>query len=135
MSLFAGKSVLRRSVALILATVLSSGCMTWRPVTGREAYLTARRPEHVRAALVSGATVDLYGPSTVGDQLVGYHRKGVEASRVSIPTSEVKRIDVRRVDGPRTAALIVATSVVVTLAAFVAVAIANYGFRLPVGGL
>jgi len=136
-SLFASHPVLRRSIALILAALLSTGCVTWRPVMGRESYVTAKRPEHVRAVLASGATVDLYSPTADAGRLLGYQRKGVEASRVSIPTREVARVEVREVDGKRTMALAVTGTVVVGIVALAAAAMSSirYGFSLPLGRL
>ena len=134
---FARHPGLRRSVAIILAALVPGACVTWRPVVGRESYVTARRPEHVRAVLAGDATVELYSPRAEAGQLLGYQRQGVEASRVSIPTRDVKRIEVRQIDGARTTALIVTVTVVGSIVALAAAAMSGlrYGFTLPLGRL
>ena len=104
MDFFARHSALRRSVALLLNAILCA-CASWQPVLGPQGYVTASRPEHVRAVFTSGAFVELYAPAVVGDQLTGCREKGNEASRISIPMQKVARVEVKRVDATRTSLL------------------------------
>jgi hypothetical protein len=133
--LFTRHAGFRRWVALLLAAVLPSACVTWQPVMGRADYVTAARPGHVRAVLADDRKVDLYSPTAVGNQLVGFRQKGVDSSRVSIATREIKRIEVRKID-QRTTTTVVATATVVGLmGAFLALAVSSvhFGFTFPFG--
>jgi hypothetical protein len=134
---FARHAGLRRTMALVLAAFVPSACMTWRPVMGRESYVTAKRPEHVRAVLAGGATVDLYSPTAAAGRLIGYQRKGVEASRVSIPTRDVARVEVREVDGKRTTGVVITATIAVGIVALAVAGMSSihYGFSLPFGRL
>ncbi len=136
MSLFFNHSALRRPVALVLATILTVGCMTWRPVMGRD-YVTAKRPDMIRVTKFGGKTVTLFSPTSVGNQLVGYRQEDVEASRVLIPMRQVSRIEVRTVDGRRTGRFLGTVAVVGGILGLMvwAASSIHYGFSLPIGRL
>jgi len=135
--LFERHAKLRRTVATTLAALSLSACVTWQPAFGRADYVTAARPSHVRAVLWNDERVDLYSPTAVGSQIVGYRQAGVDSSRVSIPTRVIKRIEVRKLDQQRTTALVVAVGVVGAIAGLVAMAMSSmhFGFTLPIGRL
>ncbi|MGD0992152.1 MAG: hypothetical protein ABR998_06750 [Gemmatimonadales bacterium] len=121
MNFFARHSALRRSVGLILAAILC-GCGSWQSVTRPQGYVTAKQPERVRAVLTSGASVDLYAPSVEANQLVGYRKKGDEASRISFPMQEVMNIEVWQANEEATGWLVVA-GVVVGVAVYAALSL------------
>ena len=117
---FPRHSALRRTVALLLATLSPAACMSWQPVMAPQAYVTARRPDHVRAVFSGGSSIDLYAPAIVGDQLTGRRFEGNEASRISIPMERVKGVEVLKPDGHRTALLVGTVAVVGLLVALAA---------------
>jgi len=98
--------VLRRSVAVILATILPSACMTWRPMTSPERAIPVEQPARVRATLVSGEVIELYSPAVLGTDLIGWRQKGVDSSRVVIPMRNVQSVVARQVNGKATGWLI-----------------------------
>jgi len=109
-------STLRRSVALLLAAILSAGCVSWQSGTAGPYYaLIDQHPEKARVSLEHGGRMVLHAPTFAGDSLVGYRRPGVEASRIAIPLRDVTRIEVKRVDASRTALLAGAVSIAVAL--------------------
>ena len=122
MDFFAQHSGLRRGIALILATILTSGCMTWRPVVGPQSYLTAERPSHVRASLAGGQIVELYNPTVVANDLVGFQQKGVDSTRISIPMQIVRVVEVWQKDDGATTTLTLVLAGVAGLVVFGAVA-------------
>lgn len=115
--LFARHSALRRSVALLLAAILSSGCVTWQSGIGRPDALIYQRPKQVRVALEQGGRVVLNAPWVVRDSLVGYRWPGIASSRLAFPLRDVKRVEVERLDVARTSVLAIALSA--TVAVFV----------------
>jgi hypothetical protein len=116
---FARHLALRRSVALLLATLLC-GCVSWQPVMAPQGYVTARRPDHVRAVFNGGSTIDLYAPTIAGDQLTGRRYEGNEASRISIPMDRVRRVEVLKPDGHKTGILVGTVAAVGLLVALAA---------------
>ncbi|MGD0992161.1 MAG: hypothetical protein ABR998_06800 [Gemmatimonadales bacterium] len=106
MDFFARHSALRRSVALLLATILTSGCVTWRPVPSGQSWLTAKLPAHVRATLASGQVVDLYSPAVVEKDLIGYRQADVASSRVVLPMQGVQRVETLQSNHGATIALV-----------------------------
>jgi hypothetical protein len=102
---FARHSTVRRSVALLLAAVLSAGCTAWRPTTAGSEALMARHPREVRVSLERGGRVVLYAPAVAGDSLVGYREYGVNGSRIAIPLRDVTLTEVWRVNVVNTVAL------------------------------
>jgi hypothetical protein len=119
MDFFARHPALRRSVALILATIFSAGCVTWRTLPTPQGYLTAQRPSRARVYLTAGQQMNLYSPAVVGSDLIAYRQKGVDSSRVVIPLRDVRRVDVREANEEGTGWLIVA-GVVVGVVAYAA---------------
>ncbi len=130
MDFFARHSVPRRSVALILATILSTGCVTWRPLPSGQSYLTAKLPTHVRATLAGGQVVDLYSPAVVGNDLTGYRQAGVASSRVVIPMQGVQRVETLQSNDGATIALV---AVLALGTVFVGSAIALHNMRFGGG--
>jgi hypothetical protein len=98
-------STLRGTAALCLTAILSTACVAWRPSLARPDVLIAQHPEQVRVSLEHGGRVVLYSPTVSGDDLLGYRRPAVEASRIAIPLRDVLLLEVARADAPRTAML------------------------------
>jgi hypothetical protein len=98
MAFFARHPNLRRSVALPLAAVLVSGCVTWRPVMESPGIALARQPAQVRVVFDTGHRMVLYAPSVAGEELIGYRRQGDEGSRVAIPMRSVRYVEVQEAD-------------------------------------
>jgi len=130
MEFFARHSGLRRALALLLATLTPSACVTWRPVLGPQSYLAAEQQSHVRAVLSGGEVVDVYSPAVVGTDIVGYRHRGVELSRVTIPASRLRYVQVPHTAVGRTVLL----AVTLSLAAFVAIGLATFQGMKGSGG-
>lgn len=119
MEFFNRHIALRRSAALFLATIVASGCMTWRPALSRSDQLIAQRPAEVRFSLEHGSQVDVYGPTVLGDYVFGQKGPGTDARRIAIPMSGVRSVERRAFNPVRTAAL--AGALTITGIVFVAV--------------
>jgi len=130
MDFFARHPVLRQSVALILAAILSTGCVTWRPLPSGQSWLTAKLPAHVRATFPSGQVVDLYSPAIVEKDLIGYRQAGVASSRIAIPIQGVQRVETLQSNHGATIALV---AVLVVGGVFVGSAIALHNMKFGGG--
>jgi hypothetical protein len=118
---------LRRSLALLVAGVMSSGCMTWRFMYESPGQVIARHPGHVMVSLYGGSQLDLYSPAVNGNELVGYRRLGWEASLISVPMREVRDVKVRCVDAGRTATLVASVGATVAFLAIIASQSLHFG--------
>ena len=112
MDFFIRHSELRRGIALILAVILSTGCVTWRTLPSPQIQLRAQRPSRAHVFLVGGQEMKLYSPAVVENDLIAYRQKGVDSSRVVIPLRDVSRVDVRQANEEGTGWLVVAGVVV-----------------------
>jgi len=92
---FARHFAVRRCIALVLAATVTAACATWRTVQAGPEAMIARPPQPVRVELAHGGMRVLYAATLTRAQLVGYGSRGDTASRVTIPFSEVKAIQVR----------------------------------------
>lgn len=133
MDFFARQPVLRRSVALILAAILSTGCMTWRPLAAPQMAIPVEHPARVRATLEGGQVIELYSPTVLGNDLIAWRQKGVDSSRVVIPMRSVQSVVARQVDGKATGWLIAGVVAVGVLAVAV-IATAQQKFGGGFGG-
>lgn len=142
----------RRTVALLLACLVSGGCVTWRTAHEFPDQVIARSPDHVRVQvngpvqlqlftpdratvqLQGGDQLELYTPTVEGSRFVdgsrfvGYMRQGDPTSRVAIPVSAVSFVEVQRVNALRTGA---AVSIGVTAAVLLVIALSRID---PLGG-
>ena len=133
MEFFTRHPVLRRSIALILTTILTSGCMTWRPLAAPQMAIPVEHPARVQATLVGGQVIELYSPTVLGSDLIGWRQKGVDSSRVVIPMQNVQRVAARQVNGKATGWLI-AGVVGVTALVVAVIATAQQKFGGGFGG-
>lgn len=86
-----------RPIAVALLAVFLSGCMHWSRTDLEPQHL----PHRVRVTLQTGAQMQLGDPTIEGDSLVGF-----DPARRSIPLTQVKLAQVRKIDGGATARLI-----------------------------
>ncbi len=86
------------------------GCRTWRPAAGTPGALIAAHPDHVRVELTQGDPLVLYAPELQGDSIIAYRQKGVDSSRTAVPLSDVRTVEVERVDVPWTLGVMVAAA-------------------------
>jgi hypothetical protein len=133
MGVFTRHRTLRRAIAAILAVLSTTACVTWRPVLGPQSYLAAQQQSHVRAGLTSGEVVDVYNPQVIGSDLVGYRKQGSYTSRVTIPASQLKYVEVPETDVGGTV-LLGATIGIVLLVAVAAATFQGMRFGPTLGG-
>ena len=88
--------------SLIAATLASAACHTMRPVTLDE--LSAGKPSKVWVTLTDQSVVVVEGPQAFGDTLVGY----VGGVYKEMPTDNMDRFRVRKINPAPTAALVLA---------------------------
>jgi hypothetical protein len=98
MAFFDRRPALRESVGLLLAVTLCA-CTMWQPAVGSNDALLAAHPDQVRVTLKQGARMVLYAPAVHGDSLVAYRRRGAESSLITLPTRDVKSVEVEQ-DNP-----------------------------------
>lgn len=101
----------RRAVALLAAAAFLSGCHSWRAAGNPAAdHLRDEGPRDVRVwRSSSDAPWELEDATVRGDSLVGSDGDG---RLRSVPLSDVRRVDVRRLDAGKTTLLVAAGAVV-----------------------
>jgi hypothetical protein len=96
-----------RSVAAVAIVLLAvSSCRTWQEWTGPPAAALADRPDRIRITNSEGRLLTIVSPVLEGDSLAGlplFGPMGVQAPRIAIATSDIQRIELRRISGARTA--------------------------------
>ncbi len=104
-----------------------NACYTWRPVELAPTP-TFRETERIRVVRSDGTRTELAAPLIVDDSLVGHRSRPV--TRVAIPTTDIKRVEVRKLNGVRTALVVggVAAAVYLALAAY---AVSQIEYDLP----
>ncbi len=116
MDFFNGHPGLRRAIAVLLAAIVPSACMTWQAVQPHAGYVSAIRPDQVRITRTDGRTERVRHPAIAGDSLTGWRLSGGDSLRVTIPTNQVKSIEVRRTSAGRTVLLAAGVSFVALVA-------------------
>ena len=103
---------------LTLAGVLLStaACMTVRPVPSVATFVPQQRPQLVWVTYTDNSIVPVMQPRISGDSLVGTWQGLSEP--VAIPLGEVKLVQARQQDRPRTRALVGALTVFTALGIF-----------------
>jgi len=124
MALFRKHIDFARLVAIVMAGMFLSACMTWQTQSlTPERFSSADSTENVRLTLTSGDTLIVHAPVSTGDSLVGMRtRPGSPDSlydRVSIPLTAISEAQVRAGDSGATAVggILVLAALVAVLAA------------------
>lgn len=124
-------SVLRKhhhfvsAIVLLGACTFSSACMAWH--TASLQPLRFNTDSSARLTLSDGTRLIVKHPVMVGDSLVWVHRSGAsrrDSARSAIPTSDIRKVEVRRVDALRTIGLLVGMGAV-AFSAGVVIALSN----------
>ena len=97
-------------LAVTLGLILS-GCTSWRQaypgtMTSPGDVVLATSPDDVRLLRQRGVEIELHRPEVVGDSIVGEARR-FGFGRVAIPISDIRRLDVRVGDSPRSAGAVI----------------------------
>ena len=113
------RSLLVRSLSLLLMVQLIPGCTHWSPVRDvtPEAYVAAKQPKRVRVLLGDSSRVVLMRPWVRGDTLGGQApgRRGqpqIAGDSVLLPLAWIRQLDVRRTDVAATIGLTTVSVVV-----------------------
>ena len=110
---------------LTLCSLAADGCTRWvQPEHPVPSFLPNQHEDILRVLRNSGQTVVLRSPRVVGDSLVGLSVVAVgDGPRQAVPLSDVRSVEVRRVDGGATGGLVVLT--VAAVGALYAIAVAQ----------
>ncbi|HET9513867.1 MAG TPA: hypothetical protein VFO95_08050 [Gemmatimonadales bacterium] len=94
---------------LVLATVLFSGCKTWRVQDGPTPaeFVQTEHPERVQVRRTDNTTLELYNPTVAGDSLKGFPTE-LAIRPITIPLTEVRTVAIRRFSLGRTVLFAVA---------------------------
>ena len=107
-----------------------AACRTWQPVGVPDARGSETQGRNVRVILADGSRVAMRDVVTQGDSIVGYSDTP-ERQRIAIARSNVRQLEARKIEGDRTAALVVGIGLGALALAAVAViiALASIGFE------
>lgn len=96
------------SISLLATLSLASACSSWAVSEGANAPAVVAAYENVRILKKDGSVVSLENATFQADSIIGT-AAGV---RTAISTAEVKKIAVRKMDGDKTAGLVIVGVVV-----------------------
>jgi hypothetical protein len=110
----------------------AGACVSWKTQPVSPDQVVARAPDQVRVTLGNGSRIVVAGPTIIGDSLIGAP-PGADpkriAQRLAIPLSDVRSVEVQRVNAGKTALLIAGVGVT----ALVAIAAATWDGPLGSG--
>jgi hypothetical protein len=117
-----------RQLSLVLAILVTlNGCTSWRAESVAPAQLVSQRhPKQVRARRSDGQKVILRQPLVRGDSLLGLAGRDT----TGLALNEVDSLEIKRVDGGKTAALVIFTAGVLFAVSYVVASSAYSGFTL-----
>ncbi len=94
----------RRAIALALLIWYVPACTSWQVARGitPQQLIAARHPPVVRVTLHNSSQFVLDEPSIAGDSLAGF----VSGKDSSVVTSDVRHVEIRSIDGRKTAGLV-----------------------------
>jgi hypothetical protein len=108
---------LKRRLGLVLTTAVlvtctfSSACTAWHTTALEpQRFRADSSPERARLTLGDGTRLTATHPVLVGDSLVwaaGSRVSPGDATRSTLPARDIQKVEVRRVDAPRTIGLLV----------------------------
>jgi hypothetical protein len=112
-------------IALSVLALHTSACTTWEIQPASPAQVVSRKPGQVRITHAGGGRTIMAGPRVVGDSLLGVATDSQTAQgprRLSAALSDVRSVEVQRVDGGKTALMVAG----VGLAGLLFIGIATY---------
>jgi hypothetical protein len=107
MSPFRRPGTAHRAVALLLLSLVASGCTTWQTAkVTPQVLLETEKPRHVRVTARDDTRQIMRGPRIATDTLLGLRGwRGKDS--VAVDLRSVSRIEVQRVSAVKTTALVV----------------------------
>ena len=108
-----GSGTMRRFLNAVLVAISAAACTTWHPVSP-----TPSQPAElnhggwIRITQTAGGTIELRGARLSDDTLFAR----TDGGPIAIPMSEIRRIELRQVNGTRTTWLVVGTVGIAILA-------------------
>ena len=118
-----------RLIAAFLVPWYTAACYHWQAASLAPAQAVETGHKTLRVTLANGQRHALYRASIVGDSLRGLEYRGAmdDYRPTAVALSDIKRLDVRQIDGAATAAAVVGGVLVVgTIAAIIAVANSDF---------
>jgi hypothetical protein len=100
---------LERVVLLAVLGLHAGACVSWKTQPVSPDQVVAKKPDQVRLTMAGGGKVVVVGPAIVGDSLVGAPAEANPkqiAQRIAISLSDIRSVEVQRVNAGKTAALI-----------------------------
>ena len=113
-----------RILASVVLGLQAAACMSWKTQPVSPDQVVARKPDQVRVTLASGGRIVVVRPTIVGDSLIAAPAGSDStrsAERLAVALSDVRSVEVQRVNAGKTALLIGG----VGLTALVVIAAAN----------
>ena len=98
-----------RILASVVLGLQAAACMSWKTQPVSPDQVVARKPDQVRVTLASGGRIVVVRPTIVGDSLIAAPAGSDStrsAERLAIPLSDVRSVEVQRVNAGKTALLI-----------------------------
>ena len=112
----------------------AGACMSWKTQPVSPEQVVAQKPDQVRVTLASGSRILVVQPTIAGDSLIGVPPVGsdsaLSAQRLAVALSDVRSVEVQRVNAGKTALLIGGVGVT----ALVVIAAATYDGPFKGGG-
>lgn len=92
----------------------AGACMSWKTQPVSPDQVVAKQPDQVRVTLESGSRIVIARPAIIGDSLIGTP-PGADtkriAQRLAVPLSDIRSVEVQRVNAGKTALLIAGVGV------------------------
>lgn len=98
-----------RILASVMLGLQAGACMSWKTQPVSPDQVVARNPDQVRVTLASGSRIVVTHPTIVGDSLIGAPAGSdstPSAERLAVALSDVRSVEVQRVNAGKTALLI-----------------------------
>lgn len=108
---FKKRLVLAPTIALLVTCTFSSACTAWHTTSLEpQRFRADSSPARARLTLGDGTRVTATHPVLVGDSVVWATGSGAspgDSARSAMPTRDIRKVEVRRVDALRTIGLLV----------------------------
>jgi hypothetical protein len=100
---------LGRITLLAVLGLHAGACMSWKAQPVSPDQVVAKKPDQVRLTLANSSRIVIARPAIIGDSLIGTP-PGADtkriAQRLAVPLSDIRSVEVQRVNGAKTALLV-----------------------------